>query len=337
MNISKWLGRLFPVFCVLGTTSAFATNIQPTIVGGNEIPISNAPWQVYVQGTNGASSVACGGTIIADNYVLTAAHCLYGFDSYSYSVYAGSAYWPTGSKHEVTASFLHEDYNDETLANDIALLKISGTLPLTASAIKLVDEDNQIAFDTEASLGQQDNLYVTGWGTTTQDRQNATFNLMGTPMTGVADSVCVWNTDDGINYSQTRADMTICANNDEVKGVCTGDSGGPLTWQDPSHASDTDSGIRLIGVVSYTWAGECANTLYPDGFAEVSHYLSWISQKMNEGGDGGDETPGGGGNGGGGSGGALVGGGGGGTTSVLAFVILCIAGARRIVEKGIAR
>nr|WP_269808681.1 trypsin-like serine protease [Enterovibrio nigricans] len=196
---------------------------------------------------------------------------------------------------------MHEDYDDDTLVNDIALLKISGTLPSSSQAIQLVDENNQIAFDVEAALDVQDNLYVTGWGTTTQDRQNATFNLKGTAMTGVADSVCIWNSD-GSNYSQTRADMTICAINDEIKGTCTGDSGGPLTWQDPLHASDADGGIRLIGVVSFGWSDACASTLIPDGFAEVSHYLSWISQKMSEGG-GDDETAG--------NGGALVGDGGG--------------------------
>nr|WP_269808680.1 trypsin-like serine protease [Enterovibrio nigricans] len=75
MTKIQWLGRAVFALCALGTSIAYAEDKQPRIVGGSDVSIDNAPWQVYVQGTNGASSLACGGTIIADNYILTAAHC----------------------------------------------------------------------------------------------------------------------------------------------------------------------------------------------------------------------------------------------------------------------
>ncbi|KXF79758.1 hypothetical protein ATN88_12635 [Enterovibrio coralii] len=313
---------LLPLFGSLGTHLIYAAEIQPLIVNGSDVSISDAPWQVYLRGTNGASTVGCGGSIIADNYVLTAAHCLYAYSSYTFTVYAGNAEWRDGSQHVVTARYIHEDYDNTNLLNDIALVKISGTLPANTKAIQLVSEDNQTAFDNEAATNTQDNLTVTGWGTTTQNRQNAAERLQGTTMTGVADAVCYWNQDSNNNYSQQLADMTICANNDEEKGACTGDSGGPLVWKDPSHASDSDGGSRLIGVVSFTWVTECANTSYPDGFAEVSNYLSWISEKITASGGDGDSVTGGG-TGGSGNGGALVGGGG--SFPLLSLLMLVIS------------
>ncbi|MDD1784202.1 serine protease [Enterovibrio sp. ZSDZ35] len=307
MMKNKWLGKVVLALCVFWTSSSLlATEKQPLIVGGSAISIGTAPWQVFLRGQTPLNTVSCGGTLIANNFILTAAHCLQGFESYTFTAYAGNAYWPAGKTLPVIARFVHPQYDSSTLDNDIALVKISGTLPATARKITLVNESNQIAFDNEAANGTTNNLFVSGWGATTPNRKNASDNLLGVNMTGIADTQCLWNRDNSNNYVPEWGNIIICANSTGTQGACIGDSGGPLVWKDPSRAGDADGGSRLIGVVSFTWRNECANSNYPDGFSEVSHYLSWISQTLNQ--NGVDNSDGGS----GGGGGTPVGGGGGG-------------------------
>ncbi|KXF79759.1 S1 family serine peptidase [Enterovibrio coralii] len=308
MKAKQWLGSVVLVLSAFFAGNTYAEDKQPRIVGGSLISISDAPWQVFLRGVRGNTTISCGGSIIADNFILTAAHCLYRLEDFTFTVYAGSAYWPNGTALPVTGRYLHPNYDDNTLDNDIALLRISGTLPSTARSILLVDEANQIAFNNEAANGTADNLFVSGWGSTSQDGSGDTDDLMGVLMTGVPDNQCSWLIDGFGNYVPALGDITICANSTSNEGTCTGDSGGPLVWQDPSHAGDTDLGARLIGIVSYGLARECGNTGSPDGFAEVSHYLTWIAQTMDQNriDDSGDDS-GDGGSGGGGGGGSMGG------------------------------
>ncbi len=98
------------------------------IVGGSVVNISLVPWQILLE-VNGIDN--CGGTIIAPNWILTAAHCVNGRTANQLKVYAGitlRSQKNTGQIRSVTQIIIHPGFNAATNDNDIALL--SSTLAL---------------------------------------------------------------------------------------------------------------------------------------------------------------------------------------------------------------
>ncbi|MGF1707702.1 S1 family peptidase [Enterovibrio baiacu] len=311
MRISQWIAVVSAaVMGIVSTVSAAQASEQhgeraPRIVGGDYLTIDQAPWQVLVYASNGILSGYCGGAIIADNYVLTAAHCLTKFTAQELTVFAGNEVWLDGEPIEVSTMFIHEDYDENTFFADVALLKLSSSLPSNAQSISLISASEQSELETEMGISTPNNFFVSGWGATSSDGVSETILLKGVSMTGVSDSSCGWNYDSNYQFNQTLADSTICANSAQAEGVCSGDSGGPLVWQNPSRVADSDEGKRLAGIVSFGYKYQCGSQFYEDGFTQVSTYLSWIDAKMAEGNSV-----------------ALSGGGGGGAAGWLSFIAL---------------
>ncbi|MGF1865536.1 serine protease [Enterovibrio norvegicus] len=311
MKISKWIAVFSTVVMgIISTASAAHASEQhseraPRIVGGDNLTIDQAPWQVLVHASNGIISGYCGGAIIADNYVLTAAHCLTKFSAQELTVFAGNEVWLDGEPIEVSTMFIHEDYDDKSFFADIALLKLSGSLPSNAKSISLISASEQSELETEMGISMPNNFFVSGWGATSGDGVSETILLKGVSMTGVSDSSCGWNYDSNYQFNSAFANSIICANNTQAAGACSGDSGGPLVWQNPNRVADSDEGKRLAGVVSFGYKYQCGSQFYEDGFTQVSTYLSWIDAKMAEGNSV-----------------ALGGGGGGGAAGWLSFIAL---------------
>ncbi|WP_283130169.1 S1 family peptidase [Enterovibrio norvegicus] len=318
MKISKWIAVFSAVVMgIISTASAAHASEQhseraPRIVGGDYLTIDQAPWQVLVHASNVILSGYCGGAIIADNYVLTAAHCLTKFSAQELTVFAGNEVWLDGEPIEVSTMFIHEDYDDKSFFADIALLKLSGSLPSNAQSISLISASEQSELETEMGISMPNNFFVSGWGATSADGVSETILLKGVSMTGVSDSSCGWNYDSNYQFNSAFANSIICANNTQAAGACSGDSGGPLVWQNPSRVADSDEGKRLAGVVSFGYKYQCGSQFYEDGFTQVSTYLSWINAKMAEGNSV-----------------ALGGGGGGGAAGWLSFIALGLFMMRR--------
>ncbi|WP_028023735.1 S1 family peptidase [Enterovibrio calviensis] len=272
-----------------GSAGVAAEDIkQPLIVGGSYAPISEAPWQVFLVIDDGVSpnQNVCGGLIIADEYVLTAAHCVSGHSSSDITVYAGIDDLDDArdASNGITLSNLvvNPNYDSSNFTADIALLTLSKSLPSNAKPIDLLGTSGQIDLDAEFSAGKSNNLYVSGWGATTTGGSVSNY-LRRTLLTGVTDQQCSWNYTNNV-FSQFLADATICANQTVTTGVCSGDSGGALIWQDPSFASDADFGYRAVGIVSFSSRElGCANTQSEDGFTQISNYFDWISDNIDGG------------------------------------------------------
>jgi len=261
--------------------SAYADDaITPYIVGGVDSKSLELPWQVYLEIDKNGLLFACGGSLITDTWVVTAAHCINGSDQVT--VYSGAIDRTSSgnrSTNTVSNSIIHPDYAQGNNTGDIALLKLSAPVALPALPIKLMNtvlqDDADLEFDNAAS----DNLVVSGWGRTSANRIERTDILQKTVVSGVDDASCALNWNNW-NDSINRNDYYICANGFE-RGSCNGDSGGPLVWQDKSAISDADRGYRLAGVVSFGHADKCANYLYPDVYTEVANYSNWITAQIN--------------------------------------------------------
>ncbi|WP_139124396.1 serine protease [Enterovibrio norvegicus] len=261
---------------------------SPHVVGGSSAEIADAPWQAFVRIGNSY----CGGVVIADGWVLTAAHCLDTADendpfelasANTVSVYTGTAqlYGSDFANYQSTVDsiYANSSYDKKTLANDIALIKLSAPLHANASSVVLASTSVQTAVDATADLSQQD-LQLTGWGYIDANRSTSTTALQKATLSTVSDASCAssWGTTlTDVSGYQTKY---FCAQA-PGKGACNGDSGGPLVWFDPSRAADSDGGATLVGIVSFGVNFQCAAAAFPDVYTQVSSYTNWISSCQN--------------------------------------------------------
>jgi secreted trypsin-like serine protease len=139
---------------------------SPEIVGGTVVnPPGLYPWQVYILTSN--TGKFCGGSIIADYWILTAAHCVLGKSADEVVVIAGvhnlATPEPDYQRLHVAQIIVHTGYVDvDPFPNDIGLLKLASPVPirtspgLPISTISLVQNEQLISVGTTVT--------ITGWG-----------------------------------------------------------------------------------------------------------------------------------------------------------------------------
>ncbi|MER7200881.1 serine protease [Streptomyces sp. CB01635] len=242
----------------------------PFIIGGTETAISSAPWMVQLSYYDAASGDGyfCGGTLVAPNKVLTAAHCVAGLDWVNNgAVVAGTAGLldsAQGTVAGVWRQWNHPRYNADTIQNDIAVLTLDR--PLEDQWAKVVQSNDTASYKAGTSAT------VYGWGLTSgaEDADlSATLRKATLPM--VSDSTCntamqsVLGEDDFIEGSMFCAGTPATGADEGTKSPCSGDSGGPVVV-----------GGRVVGIVSWGVSGCTAKGAYPV-FTKVSSYV-WAAQ-----------------------------------------------------------
>jgi hypothetical protein len=225
------------------------------IIGGTTASISDFPWQIYLI----AGAYACGGSIIAPGWVLTAAHCLRGWVPEVVHVTAGSStHGNDGTVYQVSQLISHPNYNSTTFDNDIALVKIKGTINCTnCKPIKLMNAKNV----TEGYIDPGVLTYITGWGLTDIDPQTIPSTLQKAMVPIVSHSTAseIWGT---IPASDLMAGY-LYGNKD----ACSGDSGGPMSVL-------VDGEYKVAGVVS--WGSKNCDTY--GAYSNVAYFENWIRQ-----------------------------------------------------------
>jgi secreted trypsin-like serine protease len=246
--------HLFPFF-----TGTKALNAK--ITGGTTALISDFPWQVYYI----SGDFRCGGSIINGNWVVTAAHCTKnstgGAISASEMFVRVGANNPSnlseGKTYAVSAAVVHEAYDDGTLLNDIALLKLKDTINFSnATPINLVTPADVSAGAIVPGVLS----WVTGWGLTSVSPKVIPSSLQKVqlPVISNAQAASVWGS------SITATDLMAGYLNGN-KDACNGDSGGPMVV--PVSGEN-----RLAGIVS--WGSSQCNTY--GAYTRVSDFNTWI-------------------------------------------------------------
>jgi hypothetical protein len=233
------------------------------ITGGTDANISEFPWQVFYKSGN----YQCGGSIISENWVITAAHCTKNSNGITMSpsemmvkVGATNPYDTLqGKKYYISDVIVHEGYNSQSQENDIALLKLKDPVSFAnAVPIKLISSDDVANGATDPGVMS----WVTGWGLTRVRPDVLATNLQKVqlPIISNAQAATVWN-------SIPATDIMAGYLNGN-KDACNGDSGGPLVVP-------VADGYKLAGIVS--WGSQNCNTY--GGYARISSFETWIRTK----------------------------------------------------------
>ncbi|XP_034195399.1 chymotrypsin-2-like [Osmia lignaria lignaria] len=242
------------LFTLLSLSNAGVLRFDPRIVNGEDAKVGEIPYQVSLQNKDNSFHF-CGGSVLNENYVITAAHCVIGKTAASIKVIAGTINLAAQkSEYNVKNIIIHEKYNpNDSWKNDIALLKVE----------KPFVKSEQIAFvplpPKDQVVKANDKAVVSGWGRLSQGGPT-TVHLQRVNIMIADQEYCKYS----YKGSQNVYDSQVCAYDPRVgKGSCHGDSGGPLTVNG-----------RLTGLVS--WSRGCADTYSPAVFTRVSAYIEWI-------------------------------------------------------------
>ena len=219
------------------------------IVGGQEIHIEEIPYQISIEWRNRHS---CGGSIISNKYVLTAAHCVSVMSIKNYNVRAGSSKRGIGGTVHKVNNIIKHDFklNEEHIpVNDIALLEIYPPFQFTKMCAPI-----PLFNLTEKAISGSIGL-VSGWGKTLETSNPTFLEAVQVPI--VSKEKC-------IEAYGNLPDGEICTMHSlGGKDSCLGDSGGPL-------AIDK----RLAGIVS--WGNGCGVKGMPGVYTEVAYFSTWI-------------------------------------------------------------
>ncbi|XP_017012291.2 serine protease 1-like [Drosophila takahashii] len=230
-------------------------SISGRITNGKDAVEDQFPYQVGLSFLGLKGSWWCGGSIIDNSWVLTAAHCTSG--ATYVTIYYGATVRTSPQFTQTVSSsnwIQHADYYSKTVRNDISLIK--------TSAVTFSSSVNKIALPAIASsystyVGQT--AVASGWGMTADTETSVTKNLQFADLTVIANSVC-----QKTFGSLVVTSKVICVATPNAISTCQGDSGGPLALDG-----------TLIGITSFGAEDGCEIGA-PAAFTRVTSYLDWI-------------------------------------------------------------
>lgn len=262
-------------FCLMVCFVYGQENGKVEITGGSQIDITARPFQISLQYFG---SHRCGGSILTNEWIITAAHCVSGINANYLEVAIGvteqSDVGTTGQLIDVDSYVVHPGYSSSTINNDIALIKLSSPLTFgtTSQPIAVISSDHEELNDA----GQT--AYASGWGWTTPGVSSASNHLMGVSVPVITNTAADAQLDiSSPSHPTLTSNMIATGFSGSTRlGPCHGDSGGPLT------VADSEGDVYLIGLVSWGVPYCVGGTNSPTVYTNVLNYESWICSYVCE-------------------------------------------------------
>ncbi|XP_064197707.1 vitamin K-dependent protein C [Anguilla rostrata] len=234
--------------------------LQPWMVGGEVGKKGESPWQALIMNEKG--QFHCGGVLIDQFWVLTAAHCLETSKRFSVRLGDYERFKKEGTEVTIPVdeAISHPDYDTVTVDNDIALLRLEQAVSYTPYIVPVCLPDRGLAEQVLHRNGTR--TIVTGWGKQDELKKRFTSALSFIDIPLMDRAQCARSMENNITRN------VLCAGQlGRREDACEGDSGGPMvtrhrgTW-------------FLIGLVS--WGEGCGRRDKVGIYTKVSNYREWI-------------------------------------------------------------
>ncbi|HEV7648081.1 MAG TPA: serine protease [Actinophytocola sp.] len=234
----------------LGSSQA---NADEEIVGGNRASIADHSYVVFLTTADGFQY--CGGTLVDDDKVVTAAHCAIGRKPADVMVVGGreDKESDAGTTSAVSEIWVHPDFADVRTGADVAVLTLEQ--PMRYETIDPAGKDDTDLYEPGVVAT------ILGWGRVAADGDASRF-LLKADVPLIADASCQQS------YPAFKAAAMACAGVTEG-GVdtCQGDSGGPLIVDG-----------KLAGITS--WGEGCAVPGKPGVYTRVAAYADVLGEQI---------------------------------------------------------
>ncbi|NXQ84930.1 GRAA protein, partial [Nyctibius grandis] len=258
--------EIMGAFLTLSTSAAIIllvirAGLSVDIIGGNEVAPHSRPFMALINGANGKP--ICGGALIKENWVLTAAHCNAQGGKVILGAHSQKATEREKQIFQIAKQIPYPCYCSNCKENDIMLLQLQKRARLNKAVqlIPLPTSDDDPKPGTTCS--------VAGWGRTHNRLKNLSDTLREVNVTVISRQIC--NDKNHYKSNPVITDNMICAGSKNGgKDSCFGDSGGPLRCNNV-----------MRGITAFGKAKKCGSVDGPGVYTRLTkQYLQWIRKTI---------------------------------------------------------